>query len=431
MNTQIVSDGSSVLRPFYDPATRVLFLAGKGEPIYFYEFYEKTLQPIYLNKFPLTQKLDYSMLPKRVCNVNQLEIARFITIANLSMEQISFSVPRKSSTLFAEDLYPPALSGKPNLQAGDWFKGKDSEPNFISLKPEGMKSIYEVPIEQGGKNRAHNLESTSLISKKGNGNPVIDFTKGYILIQTPGKRLWVTWEKRWLTTDDSAIHLFSKPEDSVSLYTIPFNRITEIVPHLQIPTGFSIHGSFSVPAYHFKLDSALERDGWLASLKDMKSKWGLMKQSSVPENIMISKTPSFSQIPQFIPNNLDINDLSNENQTTRDSHNPGISNGYLQMRKAGLFKDYWVKQFLKIENNLLFVLHEEEGNLIYTIHLDKISAVFEVHHFQPLKNTFQISTPGLVFNFQASNPEECHQWISTLEEIRKRFLKTNSKIEKV
>lgn len=51
------------------------------------------------------------MMPKRGCDVNTCEIAKFFRLNNNGLCQtVSMTVPRRSE-LFQEDLYPDTLSG--------------------------------------------------------------------------------------------------------------------------------------------------------------------------------------------------------------------------------------------------------------------------------------------------------------------------------
>lgn len=74
------------------------------------------------------------MMPKRGCDVNTCEIAKFYRLTNNGLCQlISFTVPRRSE-LFQEDLYPDTLSDEPPNTAEEWLEGTDAEPILVSLK---------------------------------------------------------------------------------------------------------------------------------------------------------------------------------------------------------------------------------------------------------------------------------------------------------
>lgn len=74
------------------------------------------------------------MMPKRGCDVNTCEIAKFYRLNNNGLCQvISMTVPRRSE-LFQEDLYPDTLSDESAITAEEWIEGQDAEPILVSLK---------------------------------------------------------------------------------------------------------------------------------------------------------------------------------------------------------------------------------------------------------------------------------------------------------
>lgn len=73
-------------------------------------------------------------MPKRGCDVNTCEIAKFYRLNNNGLCQvISMTVPRRSE-LFQEDLYPDTLSDESSITAEEWIEGQDGEPILVSLK---------------------------------------------------------------------------------------------------------------------------------------------------------------------------------------------------------------------------------------------------------------------------------------------------------
>lgn len=104
------------------------------------------------------------MMPKRGCDVNTCEIAKFYRLNNNGLCQvISMTVPRRSE-LFQEDLYPDTLSDESAITAEEWTDGQDAEPILVSLKvsasvdgicltvslcvtqiPQTVCNVYNVP----------------------------------------------------------------------------------------------------------------------------------------------------------------------------------------------------------------------------------------------------------------------------------------------
>lgn len=78
------------------------------------------------------------MMPKRGCDVNTCEIAKFYRLNNSGLCQVvSMTVPRRSE-LFQEDLYPDTLSDEASVTAEEWVAGTDAEPVMVSLKVSVM-----------------------------------------------------------------------------------------------------------------------------------------------------------------------------------------------------------------------------------------------------------------------------------------------------
>lgn len=158
---------NGVMFPLYDPDTNLVFLCGKGDSVIRYFEVSGALQTLYLDLsvFTNTNKMHryvflvivqvtpeapfvhfintfqssdpqrgIGMMPKRGCDVNTCEIAKFYRLTNNGLCQIiSMTVPRRSE-LFQEDLYPDTLSDEPANTAEDWIGGTDAEPNLVSLK---------------------------------------------------------------------------------------------------------------------------------------------------------------------------------------------------------------------------------------------------------------------------------------------------------
>eukprot|EP00835_Amoeboradix_gromovi_P005831 NODE_594_length_6300_cov_0.153201.p2 type:complete len:359 gc:universal NODE_594_length_6300_cov_0.153201:3464-4540(+) len=88
---------AGVIMPFYDPDTKLIYLAGKGDGnVRYYEWDQQEL-----NVFPLSQytssepQRGFAFAPKRSCNLQETEIAKGYKLQNTCIEVISFTVPRK------------------------------------------------------------------------------------------------------------------------------------------------------------------------------------------------------------------------------------------------------------------------------------------------------------------------------------------------
>lgn len=89
----------------------------------------------YLNAFQSSDpQRGMGFMPKRGCDVNICEIARFYKLHQRGLcEIIPLKVPRKSE-LFQDDLYPDTASDEPALDAEEWIAGKDAPPVLVSFR---------------------------------------------------------------------------------------------------------------------------------------------------------------------------------------------------------------------------------------------------------------------------------------------------------
>ncbi|XP_037042810.1 coronin-6 isoform X2 [Bradysia coprophila] len=127
---------NGVMFPLYDPDTNLVFLCGKGDSVI--RYFEITPEPPFVHYINTFQSADpqrgIGIMPKRGCDVNTCEIAKFYRLNNNGLCQIvSMTVPRRSE-LFQEDLYPDTLSDEAATTAEEWFSGTDAEPILVSLK---------------------------------------------------------------------------------------------------------------------------------------------------------------------------------------------------------------------------------------------------------------------------------------------------------
>lgn len=175
---------NGVLFPLYDPDTNLVFLCGKGDSVIRY-FEITPEQPFvhYINMFQTNDaQRGIGMMPKRGCDVNTCEIAKFYRLSNNGFCQVvSMTVPRKSE-LFQEDLYPDTLSDDPAQTAEEWLAGADVDPVLVSLKggyvsqSQGKQLtinkksnlLDKMPPKGGAKSAANNMSIASNASNNNN-----------------------------------------------------------------------------------------------------------------------------------------------------------------------------------------------------------------------------------------------------------------------
>jgi coronin-1B/1C/6 len=134
--TQSIDSASGSLMPFFDTDNSILYLAGKGDGnIRYFEVVDEAPYIHYLAEFKSnTPQRGMCLVPKRMVNVSEIEIARILKVGVKIVEPISMQVPRKSD-IFQDDLYPDCFSGEYSLTADDWIGGKNAEPKVRSMAP--------------------------------------------------------------------------------------------------------------------------------------------------------------------------------------------------------------------------------------------------------------------------------------------------------
>jgi len=172
LSVQDVDQGGSVLAPYYDADTSVLFLPGKGDAtIRYFEIMEKDENEQYC--FLLSEFRDNEsckggcFLPKTVCDTQKCEVAVYYRLMRDWISPISFTVPRKSDQ-FQSDLFPDTYYG-PSYDTKDYNSqvGKEHKaPTKRSMKPSAeapsapQRSRADVERElETAKNRVKTLEA--------------------------------------------------------------------------------------------------------------------------------------------------------------------------------------------------------------------------------------------------------------------------------
>ncbi|OZJ05924.1 hypothetical protein BZG36_01201 [Bifiguratus adelaidae] len=135
----------STMVPSYDEDTGILFLAGRGDRIiHTFEFARKAegSPPVIdaLPKFEFSSlHQGFAFLPKRVCDVRQVEIARFYRLIANKIEPVGVYVPRSRMEFFQDDIFLPSrVVDEPAIAAKDWLDGHDAEPRYVDLAPADM-----------------------------------------------------------------------------------------------------------------------------------------------------------------------------------------------------------------------------------------------------------------------------------------------------
>eukprot|EP01133_Synstelium_polycarpum_P001211 gene1211-1400_t len=222
LSVSTITTDSSVLTPYYDYATNLLYLGGKGDGIYQYELDRTNSHLISKASFGNNTQSAVALLPKSVCDVQICEIDRFLRLTNNTIEMVSFMVPRKSP-LFQEDIFPPAPCGDPTTDVGLWFSDPklSTVPVTVSMQPEGLKSIYEVPEEDGGKSKQK--DKLEQLTTKLSTNETF-LLEGDVKQEVEGW-LFNTYQPRYLKIVKDRLYCFLNEDAAQSLWDISMANI--------------------------------------------------------------------------------------------------------------------------------------------------------------------------------------------------------------
>ncbi|KEG09412.1 coronin [Trypanosoma grayi] len=137
--TEDIDQSSSVMLPFFDEDTNLLYIASRGEGgIRFYELMDGRL----VNCSAYTSSEVHKGLcifPKWSLDTRQCEIARFCALTPKSIYTIQMLLPRRQADVELQmDVYPPTFADKPALTAEQYFNGENSEPLVT-----GMQAVFD------------------------------------------------------------------------------------------------------------------------------------------------------------------------------------------------------------------------------------------------------------------------------------------------
>ncbi|RUP51925.1 hypothetical protein BC936DRAFT_144358 [Jimgerdemannia flammicorona] len=140
MNT--MDAGTGLIIPLFDEDTNKLFLIGKGDgTIGSIEISEDLKPSIEASRPCSTTVPQYgaALLPKRLLDVMQAEIARLMVVTANAIVPVSFDIPRKQYLDFHAELFPDTKGDVPALTAAEWLTGETKLVAKVSLDPKNKK----------------------------------------------------------------------------------------------------------------------------------------------------------------------------------------------------------------------------------------------------------------------------------------------------
>lgn len=153
--TRTIDQASGQLFPFFDEDTGLCWIAGKGDTtIRFYELSADesgVVSATKANEFQTasTPIAGFCLLPKRACNVREIEVQKALKLSTDSVIPITFKMPRAENlrTYFQDDIFVPARAAQSTITADEWLAGGNQPPARFSMKPDDMQNLSEKPAE--------------------------------------------------------------------------------------------------------------------------------------------------------------------------------------------------------------------------------------------------------------------------------------------
>ncbi|EEY61174.1 coronin-like protein [Phytophthora infestans T30-4] len=137
--------------PLYDASSHLLFLIGTGSRhIWSYEV-DPGAATVQANLPFMLAGTDtiggVALLPKAICDIRDVELARLLVATLNVVQRVSFSLPRaqKLKEFFQDDVYGLVPKPEPSVTAAQWFMGETGAPVYESLRPDGMVALSEKP----------------------------------------------------------------------------------------------------------------------------------------------------------------------------------------------------------------------------------------------------------------------------------------------
>lgn len=146
MKLTTLDSSTGVISPIYDADTNIHYLAGNGDSsVRAFEITDdkNLITDLTTVAGDLPQK-GIAFVPKRALDVMDTEVARLLRLTQQAIVPVSFNVPRKTKSKFADDLFPNTPGPIPALSADEWFSGSTKPPVLVSLDPEARPSSSSI-----------------------------------------------------------------------------------------------------------------------------------------------------------------------------------------------------------------------------------------------------------------------------------------------
>ncbi|XP_076335049.1 coronin-2B-like isoform X2 [Tachypleus tridentatus] len=166
LRIETIDSSAGILFPYYDPDTKIIYLAGKGDGnIRFYELVSNAPWCYYLNQYLSGwPQRSVCVMPKRGLCVRRCEVFRFYRLSATKgmCEPVSMIVPRKGLE-FQKDLYPPTPAPYSSLTAKEWMEGLNRPPILFSIQ-DAESVVINKQMSFLPENRSRNISTTDPFS---------------------------------------------------------------------------------------------------------------------------------------------------------------------------------------------------------------------------------------------------------------------------
>mmetsp|Transcript_12285 Transcript_12285/g.36525 ORF Transcript_12285/g.36525 Transcript_12285/m.36525 type:complete len:491 (-) Transcript_12285:23-1495(-) len=89
-------------------------------------------------------------VPKQLCDVMDLEVAKFLRLTSSTVERVQFHVSRTSELkqFFNDDIFAETRARVSSVDASSWAGGEDCDPVLEPLRPAGAPLLSERVVEE-------------------------------------------------------------------------------------------------------------------------------------------------------------------------------------------------------------------------------------------------------------------------------------------
>jgi len=416
------ANSSASLVPYYDPATGLMYLSGRGDMIFFYEINNDGEQIHPLNMCKTNAYTGACAVPKRVCKVKEMEIERFYLAASDNISAVTMCCPRRNAkTIFQEDLYPPVPSGEaPPTTFSSWMDGEEPEVPYMSMQPEDCTSIYDVSADSGGKSRQAELRKTlsRAASKKmlmTNSVPLLKqpkAVKGVVDMYTGG--WWSKWSQRFLDLESDTLYCYESENSPALILSIPVSDMEDI--SVSEEHGVSSNSLFCIhhvddctdETYYFRTASEEKCNDWIVALRSagLTPTAGLAGRSSgnLRELFRASRSGSVSGASAG-------SGLKAEKKDEKPAHE-----GHLLMFATGYVYNSWVQRWFKLQEDVLFVYKTKNTATQHPVEKFRMAKVIAVGKSEESTkdHALKLCTADRVVHLAALDADSQEQWLEAL-----------------